>query len=576
MPKCELEGFEDFAFIQYPPITPVTETREYFTEVIEMHDGGEVRKTLRQYPREVLQFDYTTDIFKTPEISNTIEQAIRGKWLVPIWHEATLATPTASNRVYCETEGFGANVGSLVFVFHPSRGYRICKLLQIEPGVLTIDTEEPVPQNSAIMPMRQAVLLGDGDRNAGGFSGELSLKFALTDSLFFRQKAGIVIVANRQFMGHDDSAMHAEFGAIVSTIAEKAIEHNLQIDLGLVGFPGLNSQTFIDATVFDIQSGINFAYNLPNTSSAMRADRALEYINGFFRTVAPNPGDRKDVVIFITDSGCNAPPENFAEIQDILDGTGDFAGSKSVLTKLFAYPNTYNGTVNDIFNDVFDNSPDGWQLCDPINTIAEYAIDVLQPYIEPPEYNVSRWLSLPFASPGEIPRVIYQSYDTADYEVGKFVIRSTWAESKRRTQINGAASSVSEWRDFLRFFDAHKGKAGEFLMPSFESEVRLVSVSPSRLEIVCQNDGFDLFGSGRERLAFRFTDGTWQFRNIASVSTNTTGNKTITLDVAIANKAVEYVSYAGKWRFESDTLEAKWVDNGVAEFSFGLIEVKKK
>lgn len=577
MPKCTLTGYTDFWYINQHPTVPVREERTWLTDNIEMHDGGEERSPLRFFPRERLEYSYIIKTGHAFDTRNSLREGIRGKWLVPVWKEAVPITGVSGDRILCAAAHLGTDVNRLVAVYRVDTGLVFYPVVnKFANGIEVADLVTP-PAGAMLVPVREGVLVGDVDRDAGGYDGTLDLTYALTDTLYSPPNLGILIAMYRgwNLFGQDpapgspEETWRVTIRSFCYWLANQMEALNGRVDIGLQAWPisGPTSAPFVrlNATPTQIRSVGDYATGISRSGQVL-ADSVFVYANDFFSTVSPNDGLRDDILFFTMGTVLTvSDPSDMAPILQISNKNAPFNGVRAVDVLV---SNMGTGTYDNDWETVDNVTPPGALPNVGVGTdLYNAMVNLVLPKIT--KITPQAWLTPPIAEPDTIPRVIYQDYETVDYEIGGFIHRTTWEGSKKRTEIHCLVESLQEWYSFLDFFDGHQGVAGQFWMPTFERDLRNVSLDMTRFDLTADADGLSV---DIPALGILFTDGTWQIAEVAD-QVVLGGSVTFTLDAAVQDKEILYVCFAGQWRFESDTLTVEWVDHGVGRFSFGLVEV---
>ncbi len=114
-------------------------------------------------------------------------------------------------------------------------------------------------------------------------------------------------------------------------------------------------------------------------------------------------------------------------------------------------------------------------------------------------------------------------------------------------------------------FERAEGRLGEFYMPTWENDLRIVSTAAAgQPDIVVDGEEVAAVFSGHpvyRSVAVRFTDNTWEY-NTAQSFAAAGGNTTITMQAnwsrTIDPANVRRISWMPLWRFETDELTTEW------------------
>ena len=106
---------------QYRPQSPVVETLQFKTDIIEVNDGTEQRINVRQAPRQILKLKIRTDDDRTRDSINAILYDWQARVFgVPMWHESkALGAPLAigNTLVVVDTAFADFRAGGLVMIY---------------------------------------------------------------------------------------------------------------------------------------------------------------------------------------------------------------------------------------------------------------------------------------------------------------------------------------------------------------------------------------------------------------------------------------------------------------------------
>lgn len=598
MPKITL-GEIEYYYLAYAPILPIKETRGWASEVITFNDGSEETHRFRSTPREGVTLQYIIHEKDVPEFSATVEKGIRQQWLVPAWAESQRLTGNDGTKVFFDAAGFWADLGTPVLIFHPHRGYQIRVIEEFAVDGLILDDYTPAPPNSLIMPMRRGVLNGDVQREASGADGTVSLSYTFTDHIIMpidpargacnsglrSTYLGIHVCMNlgfRLFGGPPiespiDNSRRIGVSNALLQLAEVIEERGLLVDFRFTYWPGSpTGVTYAAVTRGQLEALAASILDLWLVSESQLCDSALASISEFTRTALPNNSRRKDFVIFVTGSGANVADPSGADeagafpiIADIVLQEAPYDGYKAV--DIYMVRNEPPDTFIEFLQNK-DDGPSG--VYSSPTDLSEAILSILDHILYPTPCGVASMLREPLAINDSAPHSVTQAYETADYDVGGLVHVSDWSQSKRGVTYSTMTENMAEWRELLDFYDAHSGRDGTFTMPSFERELILISIGGGRFDLTVVDTTFTN-PVIRSAVAIRFMDDTWQYADIASVGTPSGGNVTITLASAVEEKEINFIGFLGTYRFASDKLEATWIDRGVAQVSYSLIEVEK-
>lgn len=138
--------------------------------------------------------------------------------------------------------------------------------------------------------------------------------------------------------------------------------------------------------------------------------------------------------------------------------------------------------------------------------------------------------------------------------------------------IMEGAQEIWEMRQWLY---RRAGKLVPFYMPTYENNLRLISVGFITDSFVVKDDDFSTQSSARKTIAVKKTDGTYLFRTIIASEINLDGNTDITVDTPLSIDAseIDEINYFGLKRLSSDDIEIDWLPNNVASVTLPITEL---
>ncbi len=122
----------------YRPQSPIAETLQFKTDIIEVNDGSEQRINVRENPRQVFKFTIRTDDDRTRDSINAVlfdwQSRVFG---VPVWHESkALGAPLAigNTTVIVDTAFADFRAGSLVMIYDNNFRTETLEILTVNPN----------------------------------------------------------------------------------------------------------------------------------------------------------------------------------------------------------------------------------------------------------------------------------------------------------------------------------------------------------------------------------------------------------------------------------------------------------
>jgi len=123
---------------QYRPQSPIGETLQFKTDVIEVNDGSEQRINVRENPRQIFKFTVRTDDDRTRDSINAVlfdwQSRVFG---VPVWHESKpLGAPLniGNTTVIVDTAFADFRAGGLVMIYDNNFKAETLEILTVNPN----------------------------------------------------------------------------------------------------------------------------------------------------------------------------------------------------------------------------------------------------------------------------------------------------------------------------------------------------------------------------------------------------------------------------------------------------------
>ena len=149
---------------QYRPQSPIKETLEFKTDIIELNDGTEQRINVREAPRQNFKFLVRTDDDRTRDSINAVlfdwQARVFG---VPVWHESkALDAPLAVNdtTVQVDTAFADFRAGGLAMIYDNNFRAETLEILTVNPTNLELDVGVTIAfdaVNTIVIPVRTAL-----------------------------------------------------------------------------------------------------------------------------------------------------------------------------------------------------------------------------------------------------------------------------------------------------------------------------------------------------------------------------------------------------------------------------------
>jgi hypothetical protein len=135
------------------------------------------------------------------------------------------------------------------------------------------------------------------------------------------------------------------------------------------------------------------------------------------------------------------------------------------------------------------------------------------------------------------------------------------------------AQAIWEMRQWL---DRRAGRLVPFYMPTFENNLKLISVGTLNDSIEVIEEDYSTQSSARTTIAIKRTNGDYEFYTITDSSINPAGNTDIVLDRVIGYDAslVDEINFIGLKRLSSDQIEFNWMANNVVSVTLPITELE--
>jgi hypothetical protein len=127
----------------YRPQSPIRETLEFKTDIIEHNDGSEQRINVREAPRQLFKFQIRTDDDRTRDSINAVLYDWQSRVFgVPVWFEQKpLLGPLAitDTTVLVDTADADFRVGGLAMIYDGNFAQETLEIAAVNPGDIELD-----------------------------------------------------------------------------------------------------------------------------------------------------------------------------------------------------------------------------------------------------------------------------------------------------------------------------------------------------------------------------------------------------------------------------------------------------
>jgi hypothetical protein len=163
--------------------------------------------------------------------------------------------------------------------------------------------------------------------------------------------------------------------------------------------------------------------------------------------------------------------------------------------------------------------------------------------------------------------------EVIEYDSGITDTFASWLKPKIQRQFGLDFITAEEAWNFRLWLHRRRGKLRPFWMPTFENNMTHLNSSTILSQLVIVDEGQDSLANERTDIAIRTTTG-WVFRRIVSITP--LGNDlevTLSGDANIEPEDVLFISWMGRKRLTSDTLQLEWIGLGVAQATVPITEI---
>ncbi|QXN71391.1 hypothetical protein RCHARTNEY_22 [Rhodobacter phage RcHartney] len=581
MVKLSFAGFEDHSFIPYPPFVMGTETLEFLTDIVLTHNGSEDRTRNREIARQSLSFQVRTDLLNRQSPFNLSLQNIRGDWAVPFWHEAQVVGTVSGTAIACDPTLSDFRVDGLAIVFQNNRVWQVVQILAVNGSGIVVTPSVSLMRNAIVAPIASGIVRGEISNEASGYQSVYGLLYDVLDPKPFPTKLAPLFALDVSGSMSDPitglpgttrlERAKEELYAVVEALKGAAVNSHVQVDLGISLWSSVAANySWPNATEADFDEALAIIAAAVTTGGTTPL-LPFQFANSFFGTIAPNPGDRKDIMFFITDAGASTTAAR-AEALAMITRVAPYAPPKDV--DIYAINIDVSSTTEAL---KVDNASGGnITIVNAANPTAMFDrfISAIEPIIGKQHKGFEVVTAMPIGS-RSISKSISKIEDAVDFDLGRFETLSPWLNSRVGSNHGFFIDGLDELADFKRFIYRRAGKQGAFYLPTFEHDIRISSLAGDMLSAFIENDDFAEYFDGRTEIAIRFVDDTWQTVGISAVEATLFGGYEVTFEKPIQKglQFIERVCYMGKARFDTDRFEISYVGNSCAETSVNMLEL---
>lgn len=185
--------YPGYNILPYHITAPLIKRYSWLTRLVTAYNGQEVSEPLRALPRIHYTLRYSIRDRKHTGVRAEINDAVRGRWLVPMWDFATRASATGEVR----PEFLQAYpLQTVLLVIAGDRTWFLTLVDRL--GSTLVFPRDTIPANAHVVPLRTGVIDGDPTIGLLPRATTISITFRLTEKEFEPD-----VTAPTQYSGHD-------------------------------------------------------------------------------------------------------------------------------------------------------------------------------------------------------------------------------------------------------------------------------------------------------------------------------------------------------------------------------------
>lgn len=176
---------------------------------------------------------------------------------------------------------------------------------------------------------------------------------------------------------------------------------------------------------------------------------------------------------------------------------------------------------------------------------------------------------------GDSEEDVFTNTRIFDSGVGVVSLSNSWDDVRTARNMyffNSSISEISEMKDFLY---RRSGRYKSFWQPSFNSDLKVLNQTTITTSIDVKADGLDFMLEKRNHIAIE-ADGVWYLRQIYSYLETSPGIWQLNFieNLDIAPDTIKRVSWLGRWRLDTDSIEITYRTGGISTCSVRAVEVE--
>lgn len=328
MAKITTTLFGELAIIPFQAEAPISETLEFYTDVMLASDGTEKRLQLRTFPRQIFEYNIPLQATQIQESFNALYGAVRKKWAIPIWTEGQLVgdVVTGATSISCDTTLYDLRANSLAMLYSASGDWQIVEISTLDSISVTVSNTLQSMVSAYLIPVRVGWIVGSPTRKINGYNGSLSVVFQVDDN-----------------------------GAITETVPSQYLSNDIYYNAGLLMDGSTSRSIQMETETIDFELGkVEYRTTWTNSRSAGVHTFILEgasEVRAFKRFVARCAGKFRS--FWMPSFESNLRVANTGTIGSTLtinrDGFADYTFRKNI-TILDAQGARYNRVVSNPVN----------------------------------------------------------------------------------------------------------------------------------------------------------------------------------------------------------------------------------
>lgn len=176
----------------------------------------------------------------------------------------------------------------------------------------------------------------------------------------------------------------------------------------------------------------------------------------------------------------------------------------------------------------------------------------------------------------EVSQQFITERETFDEELGIVEEFTPWLNNRTIQPYRVVKTSQAETWALRMFLHRRRGRWPPFWMPSFEADLRPLSIGALTTTLFVELDSYLPWAEARKNIAIKKTDGTWIARRITNAIVSAPEVVQLTLDASLAMNAsqIQFISWLGFKRLDTDKVDLQYIGNNHCVSTFPLVEIK--